>query len=77
MFLFNHWVELTVSSDAVRFSQVISKLEKAGIPYEVKNQGLGARDRHSGNVGGSSRYSTLFQVYVKKKDLEQARHVIR
>lgn len=77
MFFNNRWVELTVNSDSLKFSQVISKLEDAGIAYEVKSQTIGPQDRRSGNLGGSSRYNTLFQVYVKKKDLEQARCAIR
>lgn len=77
MFLFNRWVELTVCSDAVRFSQIVAKLEEAKIPYEVKDQALGGRDRRSGGLGGSSRYNTLFQVLVKKSDLERARYAIR
>lgn len=77
MFFFNRWMELTVTSDAVQFAQVVSKLEGEGITYDVKSQDMGARDRRTGNLGANSRYATLFQVYVKKKDLERARYAIR
>lgn len=77
MFLFNRWVELSVCSDAVRFAQVIAKLEGEGISYETKSQELGAGARRTGNLGVNSRHGTLFQVFVKKRDLERARYAIR
>lgn len=77
MSLFGRWIELTVCSDAARFAWVISKLEGEGIPYKTKGQDLGAGARRMGNLGINSRHSTLFQVFVKKKDLERAQYAIR
>ena len=59
------------------FSQAVSKLEAAGIPYKVKDQPIGPKDRRTGSLGGSSRFNTLFQIYVKKEDLDRARHALR
>ena len=70
--MFNPWVELALFHDTALFSQAVSKLEAAGIPYKVKDQSIGPKDRRTGSLGGSSRFNTLFQIYVKKEDLEPA-----
>ena len=56
---------------------LMKKLEAAGIPYKVKDQSIGPKDRRTGSLGGSSRFNTLFQIYVKKEDLDRARHALR
>ncbi len=58
-------------------SQAVSKLEAAGIPYKVKDQSIGPKDRRTGSLGGSSRFNTLFQISVKKEDLDRARYALR
>ena len=71
--MFNRWVELALFHDTALFSQAVSKLEAAGIPYKVKDQSIGPKDRRTGSLGGSSRFNTLFQIYVKKEDLDPPR----
>ena len=75
--MFNRWVELALFHDTALFSQAVSKLEAAGIPYKVKDQSIGPKDRRTGSLGGSSRFNNLFQIYVKKEDLDRARHALR
>ena len=57
--MFNRWVELALFHDTALFSQAVSKLEAAGIPYKVKDQSIGPKDRRTGSLGGSSRFNTL------------------
>ena len=75
--MFNRWVELALFHDTALFSQAVSKLEAAGIPYKVKDQSIGPKDRRTGSLGGSSRFNTLFQIYVKKEVLDRARYALR
>ena len=45
--MFNRWVELALFHDTALFSQAVSKLEAAGIPYKVKDQSIGPKDRRT------------------------------
>lgn len=77
MALFGNWTELTVTSDARRYGSVLEKLDSAGIAYREKIQQLGHGDRRMGNLGAGGGSGVLYQVFVRKTDLEKALLLLR
>lgn len=78
MSLFTRWVELLITQDSVQFAEVCAKLLNSGIAYKERVQHLGHSNRRSGqiaSVGENARYANMYQIYVKKKDLEHAQAV--
>ncbi len=74
------WVELEVTNDQERFFKSIAALEEAHIPYRQEGQHMNHGTRRAGRVGTlgeNTRYSVLYQIFVKKEDLDKARYVIR
>lgn len=80
MFLFNPWTELEITREADRYARLIRILEEANLPYKETVQHLGHENRRGGRIGGlgeNPRYTILYQVFVRKKDLEQAQYLVR
>lgn len=75
MGLFTRWVELWITQDSVQFAEVCAKLAHSGIAFREKIQHLGHSTRRSGligSIGENARYANMYQIYVKKADLERA-----
>ena len=72
------WRELTITQDPVQLSRITAALEQAGLSYRVKTQNMGHSNRRDGllgSLGEDPRYSVLYQLFVRKADLEQAAHL--
>ena len=79
MSLFARWVELLVTQDSVQYAEACTKLMDAGVAYKERIQHIGHGNRRFGLIGSfgeNARYSNMYQIYVKKKDLEQAQTAI-
>lgn len=75
MGLFTRWAELLITQDSVQFAEVCTKLTNSGIAFREKVQHLGHSTRRSGlmgSVGENARYANMYQIYVKKADLDRA-----
>ena len=77
MALFGNWAELTVTNDVRRYGSILEKLDSAGIAYREKIQQLGHGDRRMGNLGAGGGSGVLYQVFVRKTDLEKALLLLR
>ncbi|MBS4879802.1 MAG: hypothetical protein KH138_05760 [Firmicutes bacterium] len=69
------WQELLITNDTEHFTNVVHILTVAGVPFRTKVQNIGHCNRHSGYIGGlgeQQQYSILYQVFVKRKHLQQA-----
>lgn len=78
--IFNPWTELELTTDLERYSHIISVLEEARIPFKEQIQNMGHNTRRMGTlgvIGELQRYSTLYQVFVKKGDLQKAKYLTR
>ena len=78
--LFSPWVELTVTTDGKQHFQSVSALEREGVPFREKTQSMGHNARRFGTLGAlgeGAGASVLYYLYVKEKDLDQARHALR
>lgn len=72
------WREAVVTGDETRYIQCATALREAGIPYRGKTQGMGHANRRSGDLGAlgeNPAHSYLYQLFVKKADLERAKHI--
>ena len=76
MKLLDPWTELFLTLEASRHSQVLAALEQAGFPCREKIQNAGHVTRRTGNVGASAGSSVLYQVFVRKSQLEEAREIL-
>ena len=79
MGLFTRWVELFITQENEKFVNVSMLLENAGIEYKEKIQNIGHSNRRSGylgSLGENPRYANMYQVFVKKTDVEKAKAVI-
>ena len=76
MKLLDPWTELFLTLEASRHSQVLAALEQAGLPCREKIQNAGHVTRRTGNVGASAGSSVLYQVFVRKSQLEEAREIL-
>ena len=77
--LFSPWEELAVTTDGTQHYQALSALEGEGIPFQEKTQAMGHNTRRAGTVGAAGERpgaSVLYYLYVKKADLERARHAL-
>ena len=77
--LFSPWEELAVTTDGTQHYQALSALEGEGIPFQEKTQAMGHNTRRAGTVGAVGERpgaSVLYYLYVKKADLERARHAL-
>ena len=62
------------------FFKSIAALEEAHIPYRQKGQHMNHGTRRAGRVGTlgeNTRYSGVYQTFVKKEDRDNARQFIR
>lgn len=72
------WREAVVTGDETRYLQCATALREAGILYRVKTQGVGHANRRSGDLGAlgeSQAHSYLYQIFVKKAELERSKHI--
>lgn len=79
MRLFTQWVELVITQDSEQFIKVRTSLKNAGIAYKEKIQNIGHGNRRNGQIGSlgeNANCSNMYQIYVKKADLAQAKAVI-
>ena len=76
MRLLDPWTELFLTLEAPRHNQVLAALEQAGLPCREKIQNAGHVTRRTGNVGASTGSSVLYQVFVPKSQLEEAREIL-
>ena len=76
---FSGWVELIVTQDAECYANVINLLKNTGLVYKDKIQNIGHGNRRHGGIGAIGEnisFSNLFQIFVKKADLEYAKALI-
>lgn len=69
-----------MTTDGKQHCQALSALEGEGIPFQEKTQAMGHNTRRAGTVGAVGERpgaSVLYYFYVKKADLERARHALR
>ncbi len=79
MGIFTCWTELLVTQDSVQYAETCTKLANAGIAYKERIQHIGHGDRRSGlmaSFGENARYANMYQIYVKKKELEDAQGIV-
>lgn len=79
MALFTKWVELIITQDSGYFARVSALLTDNGIAYRDKIQNIGHGNRRHGQLGSlgeNTSCSNLYQIFVKKADLEQAKKLI-
>ena len=72
------WSELVVTNNHEDYTQMVDKLIKAKISYREKVQYMGHGTRRGGTISGlgeNQKYIYLYQVFVKKKDIEQAKYI--
>lgn len=74
------WHELIITNDHEVYSKAINELIEAKIHYREKIQYMGNGTRRGGLVGGlgeNQKYIYLYQVFVRKNDIEQAKYCIK
>ena len=74
------WVEQEVTNDQERFFKSIAALEEAHIPYRQEGQHMNHGTRRAGRVGTlgeNTRYSVLYQIFVKKADFPKAQLILQ
>jgi len=79
MALFTKWVELIITQDSRYFANVSTLLTDNGIAYREKIQNIGYGNRRHGQLGSLGENpgcSNLYQIFVKKDDIEQAKKYI-
>ncbi len=79
MTLFTQWVELIITQDSGYFVKVSTALRSAGIAYKEKIQNIGHGNRQHGQIGAigeNTNYSNMYQIFVKKADIEYAKVLI-
>jgi len=80
MCLFTKWVELVITQDIEKFTKLRTALDNAGIEYKENIQNMGHSTRRSGQIGSlgeNSSYTILYQLFVKKTDVERAKAVVK
>lgn len=79
MALFSQWVELIITQDSGYFARVSTLLTDNGIVYRDKIQNIGHGNRRHGQLGSlgeNPSCSNLYQIFVKKTDIERAKVLI-
>ena len=79
MALFTKWVELIITQDSRYFANVSTLLTDNGIAYRDKIQNIGHGNRRHGQLGSlgeNPSCSNLYQIFVKKDDIEQSKKFI-
>lgn len=79
MCLFVQWKELLITQQIEKYVKTTMLLKNAGIAYREQIQNIGHGSRRSGQIGSlgeKTSYSIMYQIYVKKADLEQANAII-
>lgn len=79
MALFTKWVELIITQDSGYFAKVSTMLTDNGVAYRDKIQNIGHGSRRHGQLGSlgeNPSCSNLYQIFVKKDDIEQAKKFI-
>ena len=79
MALFTKWVELIITQDSGYFAKLSAQLTDNGIAYRDKIQNIGHGNRRHGQLGSlgeNPSCSNLYQIFVKKDELEQAKKLV-
>lgn len=79
MVLFPKWAELIITQDSGYFARVSTLLADNGIAYKDKIQNIGHGNRRhgqSGALGENPGYSNLYQIFVRKTDITNAKALI-
>ena len=79
MCLFSPWKELLITQQIEKYVRAIALLKDSGIAYRESMQNMGHGSRRSGQIGvlgENTVVSVLYQIYVKKADLERAKAVL-
>lgn len=69
-----------VTQDQRCWLATLSALEQEHISYREKQQNMGNESRRGGQLSGlgeSHQNRTLYQVFVRSEDLEEAQYIIR
>lgn len=77
--LFSQWNELIITQDGETFMKVCASLKRAGIAYKEKIQNIGHGNRRTGQIGSlgeNESHSHIYQIYVKKADIAQAKALV-
>lgn len=71
--------EVFTSLDNVKFALAAGALDKEGIEFTTKTVNIGSANRNSGSLGAYGERSNLsiqYYIYVNKRDLELAQHIV-
>lgn len=72
------WREALTTNDEQRYYRAVELLKSARLEYCVKVRSMSrGGSRRGSTLGTDTRYMCSYQIYVKKPDLERARHVCR
>ena len=74
------WTELMITNQQIVYVQIIDKLKDAGISYREKIQYIGNGTRRGGLISGlgeNRQYIYLYQIFVKKCDIDRARYICK
>lgn len=72
------WKELVVTNNQNEYTRIVDKLMEANISYRDKVQYIGHGTRQDGSIcgfGENKKRNILYQVFVKKSDIEQAKYI--
>lgn len=74
------WTELTITNDHGTYVKIINALTQSKIPYRDKVQYIGCGTRRNGTIGSlgeKQECAYLYQVFVKKTDVTQAKFICK
>lgn len=77
--MFAQWTELIITQDSTHFVTATTLLRNAGIAYRERRQNIGHSNRRNGEIGSlgeNAGCTNLYQIYVKKADVAQAKAVL-
>ena len=74
------WTEILITQDMEKFLKTRTALDSARIEYKENIQNMGHGTRRSGQIGSlgeNSSRANLYQILVRRADIERAKAAIR
>ena len=74
------WTELTVAVDPGVYDRICQGLSDAGVPFRTRAHHSGNSNRSGhllGSLGERPEYQMQYNIFVKRRDLELARSLLR
>ena len=83
MFTIFNSESIWIGTDQARFNQIRNRLDEGKIPYKYKVRNHlgqwrngGTARAHYGSFGNDPAYSYEYEIFVHKKNVEQAKYLI-